>query len=274
MKRNVNRFLKVRSRNITNKPLREIEVPITTIYRAGSTTPTEEITKRRDYIEINTVDSCRISGNKIDMKKRFVHAKVRTPKFFMCKGVESCLSRCKHYLEKWETGIIAKRYNSSKGNGLFRITDKDSLAEFVNGKSDAEIRKWIFERFTTYTKEYRLHITKDGCFYACRKMLKNDADVRWHRHDENSVWITEENELFHKPSTWDDIVKDCINALKSVGLDIAAFDIKVQSDAIRHPKHLILECNSAPGLGEIGLNKYKEKLKELIDEKYSLKYGL
>ena len=177
-------------------------------------------------------------------------------------------------MSKWDTGIIAKRYNSSKGNGLFRITDEDSLNDFLNGKNDLEIKKWIFERFSTYTKEYRLHITKDGCFYACRKMLKNDAEVRWHRHDENSVWITEGNELFHKPSTWDAIVEDCVKALKSVGLDIAAFDIKVQSDNVREPKHLILECNSAPGLGEIGLNKYREKLTELINKKYNEKYGL
>lgn len=274
MKKRLNRFLKVRSRNITNKPLKDIEVPITSIYRAGSTTPTSEITKRREFIEINTAESCRISGSKIEMKKRFVHAKVRTPRFFMCKGMESCWSRCKYYLSKWDTGIIAKRYNSSKGNGLFRITDENSLNDFLNGKNDLEIKKWIFERFSTYTKEYRLHITKDGCFYACRKMLKNDAEVRWHRHDENSVWITEENELFHKPSTWNAIVEDCVKALKSVGLDIAAFDIKVQSDNVREPKHLILECNSAPGLGEIGLNKYREKLTELINKKYNEKYGL
>ena len=273
MKKRLNRFLKVRSRNITNKPLKAIEVPITTIYRAGSITPTREITGRRDFIEINTAEACGISSSKIEMKKRFVHAKVSTPTFFMCKGLESCKSKCSYFLNKWKHGIIAKRYNSSKGNGLYRIDSIDALNAFLKDKTNSEIKKWIFEKYTTYTKEYRLHITKDGCFYACRKMLKNDADVRWHRHDENSVWIKEDNDLFHKPTTWDNIVSDCISALKSVGLDIAAFDIKVQGDNIPNPKHLILECNSAPGLGEVGLEKYKNKLIEIINEEYNRKYG-
>lgn len=268
----VQRHLRVRSRNYSNKPLREIAVPITTIYRAGSITPTEQITTKKRYIEINSADACRISSSKIEMKKRFVHGHIETPQFFMVKSAESCKSKCLHYLIKWKHGIIAKRYNSSKGNGLFLIKNEEDLNEFLQGKSNVELKKWIFEKFSTFSREYRLHVTQNGCFYACRKMLKNDADIRWHRHDENSVWITENNELFRKPSNWDTIVKGCVNALKSVGLDIAAFDIKVQSKE-EDPKYLILECNSAPGLGEIGIEKYKQELQNIINQKYQQRYG-
>lgn len=267
MRKKITRHLRVRGRNYSNAPLKELVVPITTIYRMGSVTPTEKITKKSKYIEINTAKACKISSNKIEMKKRFVHGDIRTPRFFMCKCKIALVDKCKYYLNNWETGIIAKRYNSSKGNGLFLIKTEDDIHAFIRDKSNEEIKKWIFERFSTYNKEYRLHITKDGCFYACRKMLKNDADVRWHRHDNNSVWIVEQNELFNKPNNWDEIVNECVKALKSIGLDIAAFDIKVQSKE-ENPKYLILECNSAPGLGEVGLEKYKEQLPILINNKY------
>ena len=234
----------------------------------GSTTPTSEITHRRRYIEINTAESCAISSNKLLMKRRFKHGHVRTPAFYLFKGsVEGLRARTKHRLGIWPAGIIAKRYNSSKGNGLALIKSMEDFEAFINGKSKTELSKWIFERYSTYVREYRLHITKDGCFYACRKMLRSDSETRWHRHDENSVWITEENPLFDKPSNWNDIVNDCVNALKSVGLDIAAFDIKVQRTNGDNPKWLILECNSAPGLGEIGIQKYLTEIPKIIDRK-------
>jgi type I restriction enzyme S subunit len=37
------------------------------------------------------------------------------------------------------------------------------------------------------SREYRLHVTADGCFYACRKMLKADAEERWYKNDSNCV---------------------------------------------------------------------------------------
>lgn len=234
----------------------------------GSTTQTSEITHRRHYIEINTAQACEISGNKIKMKRRFKHGRVRTPEFYMFKGsVVGLRARTKHRLGIWSAGIIAKRYNSSKGNGLALIKSMEDFETFINGKSNAELSKWIFERYSTYVREYRLHITEDGCFYACRKMLRSDAETRWHRHDDNSVWITEENELFDRPNNWNDIVADCIRALKAVGLDIAAFDIKVQRKNGDNPKWLILECNSAPGLGEIGIQKYLSEIPRLIAKK-------
>ena len=98
-------------------------------------------------------------------------------------------------------------------------------------------------------------------------MLKRDAKVRWHRHNVNSVWILEENPLFDKPTNWDSIVSSCIDALNAVGLDVAAFDVKVQSNKYKEPKYIILESNSAPSLGEIGIEKYKETLRNIINEK-------
>lgn len=232
----------------------------------GSTTPTSEILKKRKrnskipLIEINSPESCKISGNKILMKTRFTRAKVDTAEWFVCINN---IQKISHYLNKWKK-IIIKHKNSSGGNGIYLI---ESIDDFIKFASEAEfpLNTYICERYYTYSREYRLHITKDGCFLADRKMLKNDADVRWHRHANNSVWISEENPKFNRPDNWDLIVKSCVNALKSVGLDIAAFDIKIQNSNVKNPKWIILECNSAPSLGEKSLELYKTKLKEFYD---------
>jgi glutathione synthase/RimK-type ligase-like ATP-grasp enzyme len=271
--------LKVRSRNYSNAELKRIITPCCTIYRMGSVTPTECILRRipERLIEINSIEGCKTSANKIAMKKKFDEAEIRTPQWFNVEEIKS-LEEMKSLINakrmEWRgAAVIVKRYNSSKGNGIYLISNDEELDTFLNMVYNTNnhycITDYIFERYSTYNREYRLHVTKDGCFYACRKMLRNDAEVRWHRHDNNSVWITEENALFDKPSNWDDIVADCVKALEAVQLDIAAFDIKVQRSNGDSPKWLILECNSAPGLGEIGLSKYKEILPTIITNKYN-----
>jgi len=257
----------VRSKNTSCKDLRKIETPFRVIYRMGSSTPTSEILPRRKpnskkpLLEINSPESCILSNDKIKMKRRFTHAKLPTAEWF----TQKCKNRQQigYWLSKWNS-IIAKHKHSSKGNGIYlikTIEDYDKLVEEVG----YHIREYVFERYYTYSREYRLHVTKDGCFFANRKMLREDAEVRWHRHDSNSVWILESNELFNKPNNWDEIVESCVNALKSLGLDIAAFDVKVQKSDVENPKWIILESNSAPSLGDVTKEKYIEKLNEIIN---------
>lgn len=261
------KHLIVRSRNKSCAPLREIEVPITTIYRMGSTTPTEQITKKKKYIEINSVNSCKISSNKILMKRRIRHAHCSTAEYFVGNNNEqSFLDICEDRLNKWKNGIIAKRKNSSKGNGLARLTTTTDCWEFFY-ENQGDLHNWIFERYYTYTKEYRIHVTKEGYFYAARKMLIEGKGDRWHRHADNSVFILENNELFDKPSNWDNIVESCVNALKAIGLDIACFDVKVQKNNV-DPKYILLESNSAPCLKDVGIQAYKKQLIKIINGRY------
>jgi hypothetical protein len=97
-------------------------------------------------------------------------------------------------------------------------------------------------------------------------MLKKDTpdDKKFQRHDDNCVWILEENPSFDKPVNWNDIVADCVKALQSLGLDIAAFDVKVQSaktskgEQRKNPEWIIIESCSAPSFGEITAQKYNE----------------
>lgn len=268
--------LRVRSRNKTCAPLRELVFPKRVIYRMGSVTPTDKITKRQDYLELNTAEACMISGNKILMKERFSHGKISTAPWFMVKYGDIHMKDGKYFssrvnsaLLKWKQ-IIVKRYNSSGGKGIYLIAkpeDFDTFFRDPNGcnENKNQINKYIFEKYYTYSREYRIHVTKEGYFLADRKMLLDDAQERWHRHENNSIWIGEQNELFDKPTNWDDIVASCVKALKSIGLDIAAFDVKVQNNKHEDPKWIIMESNSAPGLGENSIEIYKNLLTYIIN---------
>ena len=96
---------------------------------------------------------------------------------------------------------------------------------------------------------------------------------RWFRNDSNSVWILQENDLFDRPSNWNEIVAECVKALKATTLDIAGFDVKVQSrldsnGRVRtNPEFIVIESNSACSHGDITTVKYKEELNKLILKK-------
>lgn len=254
-------FLKIRSKNQSCAPLRRcIETKTPTVLRLGSTTPLDQIFSPKllpKAKEINTIEGCIISGNKTKMKEAFDKAEVKTARWMnMSQGQHD-------YVDELEFPAIIKHNHSSKGNGIYYIENEEDLEEFVNEHKN-NINEYIIEEYKKYVREYRLHVTEDGCFYTCRKMLREDAEVRWHRHENNSVWIMEENELFDKPSNWDDIVNECIKAMKACKLQICAIDVKVQSSKKANPEFIILETNSAPALGAIGIEKYKEQLKKMI----------
>ena len=259
------RYLKVRSRNLTCAPLREIEVPYRVIYRMGSETPTNQIFKKKipvgaKLLEINSPEACHVSGDKILMKLRFQKGRIRTAKWFTVSAGDVDDQRVSYYLNKWDSIIIKHKY-SSKGKGIYKINSYEDFLKFKDRIKDQDISNFVFERYYSYTREYRIHVTKDGYFYATRKVLKNDAKDRWHRHADNSVFLNEDNPDFNKPQNWDDITTMCVRALKSLNLDIAAFDVKVAKDG----RFIILESNSAPALGELGIQKYKETLIKMIN---------
>ena len=96
---------------------------------------------------------------------------------------------------------------------------------------------------------------------------------KWFRNDSNSVWIMDTNPSFDRPSNWNAIVAECVNALRSTGLDIGGFDVKVQSATDErgrrrtNPDFIIIESNSACSHGEVTAVKYKDELNRLITKK-------
>lgn len=274
--------------------------PFKSIIRFGSLTPTKKVFPKsyENAIEINRVDAIETSRNKLSMKEAFARAGVPQSRWFKIDSQNlSILTENQDItglvaditLERLPYPILAKRIYGFKGKGMVKLNSKEELEEFIKGTN---LSGYYFEQFHNYSREYRLHCTKDGCFYGLRKMLKNEIeeDKRWYRNDSNCVWITEfctkkdgdnisyeegvDNPLFDKPVNWKQIEQDCVKALKEVGLDTGAFDIKIQSalnsggDERKDPKYIIIEVNSAPSMGEITSLKYKTILRELLIEKY------
>jgi hypothetical protein len=176
-------------------------------------------------------------------------------------------------IEELPYPIVAKSHFGSRGIGNTKFnTEEEFLAWLPNKNLD----NYIFEKFVKMTREYRLHVTKFGCFYTCRKLVKNDApEGTWQRHDDVCNWVLEENPSFKKPKNWDDIVADCIKAKNALGLDICAFDVGVQGakDGIEreNPEWVIFESCSAASFGEITGQKYIEILPKLLIDKYNNK---
>lgn len=170
--------------------------------------------------------------------------------------------------------IVAKHIYGSRGRGNYKLNTKEELEAWLVGKT---LNNYIFEKFYNYSREYRLHVSKDGCFYTCRKVLKNDtpSEQRWFRNDSNSNWIVETNELFDKPVNWDEVIAESVKALNAVGLDFGAVDLRIQSRMDKdgkersNPDFIVIEINSAPSFGEVTLQKYIEEIPKMLDKKYN-----
>jgi len=275
--------INLRSRHPSHAPLRK-ELPILpfrTIVRLGSIT---ELDDGKARIELNSTQSIRNSSNKFLMKQKFTECAVKTAIWYkpeiihgdlllVPNGNNEAPEENYRFIDSVEYPIVAKHNYGSKGKGNTLIRTKEELNEWLKGR---DLSNYIFEKFYNYAHEFRLHISKDGCFYTCRKALKSDIleEHKWHFHDETCVWYLEDNEKFFKPNSWDDIVSDCVKALEAIGADILAFDVKVQSPTNRdgedrdYQNYILLECNSAPSMGDITLEKYLKKIPEILKQKY------
>lgn len=254
--------LRMESKNLPLMPFRSV-------VRFGSTTEIEDtIANGGKRIEINTTQSIRNSANKLLMKQCFATAGVKTAQW----------TRDANEAPSFEFPIVAKAHFGSKGKGNTLIHNQTEFDAWKQGKT---LSNYIYEKFMNYGHEFRLHITEDGCFYACRKALKQDVpeSEKWRRHDDVCVWFLETNENFFRPNSWNDIVRDCINALRAIGADILSFDVRVQSPTDKkgnrrdYQDFILLECNSASsmdnGTGELSVcaKKYIEILPQIINKK-------
>ena len=273
--------MRVFSRHPSHRSLR-MKVPTggtRTLLRLGSST-----TSNWPSIEINTVDAIKNSSNKIKMKKLFHQAGVPSPDFVIVENGSFTYYRtgnrpetgltADQVIDKFRrerrgiSSVIRKKCFRSRGNGMIKIdTITELRAQLRNALNYAGDNPRYFEKYSNFTREYRLHINgvHNRCFYTCRKMLKEDTpeNKRWFRNDSNCVWYLPDNPNFNRPNTWVNIVSSCTTAMEAVGLDIGAFDVKVASDG----RHYVLEVNSAPSFGDITLQKYIEELPTIINEK-------
>tara|TARA_R110000822_G_scaffold73853_11_gene177621 strand:+ start:3517 stop:4380 length:864 start_codon:yes stop_codon:yes gene_type:complete len=257
-------------------------LPFKSVIRFGSFTSlrdTESVGGNR--VEINTTEAIKNSASKWLMKLCFKEANVQTADWWnfnkegALKGPDG---RINYKVEELPFPIIAKSFFGSRNKGNTKL---DSIEEYHKWADGKDTRKYVFEKFYNYAREYRLHVTADGCFYTCRKMLKQDTPDKdkWYRNDEHCVWIREENDLFDKPVNWDKVVKESVKALNAVGLDIGAVDLKIQSaktkkgNIKKDPHFIVIEINSAPSFGDVTTEKYVAQLPIVLNNKYKLQNG-
>jgi hypothetical protein len=263
----------VRSRHPSHNPLRTLlpKLFFRTVVRLGSSWAGDG----KPRVECNSVGAVKTSANKLLMKEAFVNSNVVTADWFTTNGntmINKNGEATIMNLPDLPYPLVAKHIHGSRGTGNYLLKTQEELNAWLTGKT---LNNYIFEKFYNYTREYRLHVTKNGCFYTCRKMLKEEtpADKRWFRNDSNSVWIVEDNPAFDKPVNWNAIVNESVKALSSVGLDIGAIDVKVQSAKDKkgrvrpEPKFIILETNSAPSFGDVTLQKYLVEIPKVLREK-------
>lgn len=271
--------LRVYSRHPSHSGLRNagLRFKFRALIRLGSTTVADKPCK----VELNSIQGVKNSSNKLLMKQCFTKSGIKTADWFIkydSVGGKGWL-RKDVPIGKGDMGlgdivfpIICKSLYGSRGMGNSKIDSKEQFVAWMKGK---DLSHYIFESYKTFSREYRIHVTALGAFYTCRKMLKKDTpdDKKFQRHDDNCVWYMEENPGFDKPVNWNKIVLDCQKALKELGLDIGAFDLKVQSSkdgkgkARPDPDYIIIESCSAPSFGDVTLQKYKEVIPLIIKHK-------
>jgi carbamoylphosphate synthase large subunit len=267
------RFARIRTKNYTARPLRgSILVDDFAIVRLGSLTPTSRIfPTRKDVVEINTVESIQNSRNKLLMKECF--SKLDIPQadwwtyipgqnIFPVRGIGDKGEA----ISTLPFPLVVKRVYGFQGRDMDLLNSKEDLRNWLSHHHDAD--GWLFERFFNGSREYRFHVASGiGCFMSWRKLRTKESTKRWFFNSDNSNWVGPEHKLFDKPKCWDDMEKAAMNCLKSTGLDLGACDIRVQSSKHKNPKFIVCEINSAPSLGDYGIEKYKEIIKQLIVNK-------
>lgn len=262
-------------------------LPFKSVVRLGSTTDSPDtVTNGGNRIELNTIEGIRNSSSKLRMKRGFVRNNVKTAVAYLYVNNEFILMDAAENLNlsinDLQYPIISKSLFGSRGRGNKKHDSPEELAEWMENKDN--LNSYIFEKFYNYAREYRLHVNSEGCFYTCRKMMKRDTpeENKWYRNDDNCVWIREDSEsgLFDKPTNWDDIVEHSVKALKGVGLDFGAVDLRVQSstngngEERDYPEFIVVEINSAPSFGDnteeltYVSKAYIEEIPKMLKRKY------
>jgi carbamoylphosphate synthase large subunit len=278
---------RIRSRHPSHAVLRrELRLlPFKSVVRLGSQTVLgDEISVGGQRVELNLPEAVRTSANKLLMKQAFINSGVKTASCWvwleghsMLRGIVkegvAPVENTDVYPEELPYPIVAKHIFGSRGTGNTLISSLEELRAWMRDKT---MSNYICEKFHNYNREYRLHVTKDGCFYTCRKVLREETPKsdRWYRNDSNCNWLVEQNDQFDRPVNWNQIEEECVKALRATGLDFGACDVKAQS-AIdskgrtrENPEFIVIEINSAPSFGEGTTQRYLKVIPELLKEKF------
>ena len=258
------RTVRIRTKNNTANPLRKsILVPFFAVARLGSRTSTSVIFPGRTGVkECNTVQAVERSRNKLLMKAKFQEAGVIHARWYNGVFKPDIIKRHFGISKTEEYQLVGKQICGFQGHGMVLINNDEELKSFCKTHTS---QNYFIELFYNYGREYRLHATQSEVFLSWRKLRTNDAKERWFFNSHNCHWVGEGNQLFNKPSNWKQLCDEAIKAIQAVGLDIGAVDIRVSSQDTR--QFIVCEVNSAPALGEEGIEKYREQIRKVLINK-------
>jgi len=261
-----NKNVWVKSKHESYIPIRNMfgSLPFSAVARFGSVTEVADVD-----VECNTIEAINKSSDKRLMKQAFDVGGVLHAQWF--PDIPT--------FEQMGSGafpIVAKHPMGSRGKGVYLIKDKQSYDNWLSKRTHTN---YIFEEFFNYGSEYRLHCTQNECFFAVRKLLKTGVvKNRWKKGGDNTVWVNPLNPLFEMPLCFSEMVEESCKAIRAVGLDIGAVDVKVQKrlkgDGTPREKQMfvVLETNSAPALeGHHSVSLVQQQVLKIFWDKFIAK---
>jgi len=268
MKNFQQRTVRIRTKNPSSNPLRKaILVPCLAVCRLGSRTPTSEIFPRAMHkvIECNTVEAVENSRDKLRMKARFFTIpEFKQATWYHGRFDVNTIKEHFHINKNEDYKLVGKAICGFQGKGMVLIENDEQLTEFCRTHTP---QYFFIELFYNYGREYRLHATQNEVFLSWRKLRTNDAKERWFFNSHNCRWVGEGNQLFNKPSNWNQLCDAAVSAMRATTLDIGACDIRVSSTDTT--QFIVCEINSAPALGEEGIEAYREQIRKVLINKYN-----
>lgn len=230
----------------------EIETPRDVWVNFGQGVPRGRAGRRNLILnKWRAIQNCK---DKNIMKDLFVEAGVRTPQhLFTPVPVEE--ARQTFAGQK----IIYKPHNHSRGRGLIVFEDG---AEFTY--DDIRTQRGVIEQFVRFSNEYRIHVfdtTGNGDYIAIscdRKRRREGVERQDIRHADNYYYWR----VQRLPA---DVVNVAIAAVASLGMDFGAADIGWDGE-----RAWALEVNSAPGMRESLVDRYRYHIAQRVIHHYSM----
>lgn len=266
--------------NIISKILPKQTFP--SLLRLGSKTLVD-----KKYIECNSLNSIKNTSNKLLMKCILLKNNINTPELYVCYLNRLRLDGTIEFINivdlknttegkriigektnimELNYPIIAKMHFKSKNNKVVILENSNQVEEFVKTNN---VRKYIFERYRNFRREYKVYATQNGIFCIQRKKRNYNSKSIWNTNFKESTlttifngeWLSD-NEII---PCFNEMNIHCLQALKAFDMDICSFDIKVKNDG---DVFTIINANSGDAISEEVIPLYAKQVKEVLIKKY------